>query len=252
MFPEKGVGDAHGLFDERGREKFQGTAQSDVDRDQGDAQPVAGQHHHHVGAAAQVGEELGVAGERDARRLQPFLRDRAGDDRRGVSGENVLRRVPDIPDHRDGAGQGGAAERNLVRVEGGARRDGDPPGPGRLAFPYQREGHARHPNRAAEDRRVAVHHRPASGEELLARVGEDGDLRADPRRIPHRDGELRRHGGRWAGQRRTSIEAVRFSSDRRSEYAFSLRRSVSSSVRPPFTAEKSPGVPPRRSTTRRR
>jgi len=90
---EERVGDAHGPFDERGREKFQGAAQSDVDRDQGDAQPVAGEHHHHVGAAAQVGEELGVAGERDARGPQSLLGDGTGDDRGRLPREDVFRGV---------------------------------------------------------------------------------------------------------------------------------------------------------------
>src|SRR5665647_490157 len=83
---------------------------------------------------------------------------------------------------------------------------------------------------------VAVYHRAAPGEELLPRVGEDGDLRADPRGVPHRDGDLRRHDVSrcGTGQRRTSIEADRLSSERMSEYAFSLRRSVSSSVNASF------------------
>ena len=59
---------------------------------------------------------------------------------------------------------------------------------------------------------VAVHHRSTPGEELLPRVGENSDLRADPRGVPHRDGDLSPHfspGFVARGWRRAWIQGAR-------------------------------------------
>ncbi len=126
--------------------------------------------------------------------------------------------------------------------------------PGPVASPSPTKARDTPVTRAAR-RRIAGspyttgRHREKSSSRAWARTATSGPIPAGSPIVMAIFGGM---AGRGAGQRRTSIEADRFSSERRSEYAFSLRRSVSSSVKPSFTAEKSPGVPPRRSTTRRR
>ena len=220
----RSVGDAHGLSMSAGEKEFQGAAQSDVDRHQGDAQPVAGQHHHHVGAAAQVGEELGVAGNGTPAAFNPSFADRAGDDRRGLAERTSSAADRIYPAIATGAGPGGAPEGDLLRVERRSRRDGDPrsgltPSP---TMARTRPLPARHAA-GSPGRRTTGRHQEKSPPRM---VNKDGDLRADPRRVPivmaiFGGMALPSRGGRGeagvgAGQRRTSIEADRFEAPRRS------------------------------------
>ncbi len=181
--------------DALGREQLRHLAQRLVDGDQGGLQVLRGQHHDGTArlptsmALGQFAQELRVAWKFEARRVEGRLADRRRDHASDGARQSQARGGLDPADHRRGVGRGGLAghhrslhgkveHRQRTRKRGGGLLGG------RDALQLDPAG----------GRRASQQGMVADDEEgLLAVPGRrprlDDDLRADPGRIAHGDGE---------------------------------------------------------------
>ena len=199
---QAGRGDAAHAHDRLRVEGPDRLRQRKMDGDRHDAQLRAGQHHRDLdrmvgGARCELGQELGMAGMREARVLQRLFLDRIGGEARDLAGERQRDGAFDGLDRGrriGGIGMAGPDRRPQAHRQDRQRRGKDAARLGRmgdlLAGERRRRSRAR-ARQAGRDRRETKNGRACRAP---AKPGLEGQFAADAGRLAHRDGERRGRG----------------------------------------------------------
>ena len=192
------VDDPRRLDDQLRRQARGDLRQRDVDRHRHDGERLAPQHHHRMrrrpaGLDRERRQELGVARVGKARLVEDVLRDRVGDEARGLSGAREPNRLLDRREGRGGrrrVGLAGLRRNRLADRRDRQRAAEDVRGVGdRCAL----DGHAKPQALGCPAHEIGVAEEAEGQADLVApKPGLERDLRPDAGRVALREGEDRR------------------------------------------------------------